>query len=204
MDNEWWSALRWGDFVMVENLLHQELSNVHVATDWGLKGLSFASSLGYVEIMKVLFDNGSCVDEQDEDLWTPLIYACSNGQVEAVKFLLHFGARVDVKCRANWTPLMRACNKGHTEIAIILIHSGVNLNVVDDFGWTALTHAAYNKHEETALLLLQSGVDVNDLFESQFMLNQNVIKTWINEHLDALSPKNLKLWKKYRLQDIFT
>lgn len=67
---------------------------------------------GYLEIVKVLIDNGAIVDYCTETKSTPLRAACYLGRADIVKVLIEHGANVNITNIFNSTCLMIASFKG--------------------------------------------------------------------------------------------
>lgn len=77
-----------------------------------LTHISYFIGSGYLEIVKVLIDNGAIVDYCTEKKSTPLRAACYLGRADIVKYLIENGANVNITNIFNSTCLMIASYKG--------------------------------------------------------------------------------------------
>jgi ankyrin repeat protein len=84
--------------------------------------LIVAAKWGYLEIVKLLLDNGADVNAWAWDTMeqTALMEASDQGHLELVKFLLQKGASVHFKNKNGWTALKLAGKEGHTKIVELL------------------------------------------------------------------------------------
>ena len=84
------------------------------------KQLIVAVQQGDRELVKKLLLEGTNVNEQDEQGWTPLHWSAGSGNVDIVRLLLDHHADVTVKGRDNRIPLMVARAAGLNDVAEIL------------------------------------------------------------------------------------
>ena len=70
---------------------------------------------GYLEIGKILFDNGAELDIQDKDDFTPLILAAHEGHLEFVKWLITTGVSIYKTDKFGDTALETSEINGHVE-----------------------------------------------------------------------------------------
>ena len=85
-----------------------------------------ACSAGHLDVVKVLIEAGSWLDDIDKLGRSPLIWATAGGYVDVVKFLLEAGACVTSE--RNWHALHEACKAGYTELVQVLIDAGATVN----------------------------------------------------------------------------
>ena len=98
------------------NLKNYEGQNVlHVAAS--SKNSSF-------ELIGLLIERGSILDERDHYRKTALHYAAENGNLEAVNPLVIFGADINAKDKRDETPLMLARKRNHSFIVEMLLEAG--------------------------------------------------------------------------------
>jgi len=120
--------------------------NIHTGYD---KALCWASSKGYLEVVKVLIEAGADVHELDD---VALCWASQNGHLEVVKVLIKAGADVHALDDAF---LRETSLKGHLEVVKILIEAGANVHAWDD---EALRYASSNRHEKVIKFLIEAGL----------------------------------------------
>lgn len=82
--------------------------------------LIYACHIGKMFMVKNALNNGSNVNETDEDGITPLHVAVSDGNIEIVQLLLDLGADKDVQDKNRITPIELAKSKNHLEIVELL------------------------------------------------------------------------------------
>jgi uncharacterized protein len=75
----------------------QNIDNVNYKDSDGFTILMYASSIGSIDICRILLDKGAQLDLQDIDDATALILASINGHTEGVRLLLEKGANPDLK-----------------------------------------------------------------------------------------------------------
>ena len=76
--------------------------------------IHLASSSGHADIVKILIEAGSHLDDVDRFGRSPLMWATKGRHVEVVKVLLQ--ARASVTSQGNWHALHEACKAGYTEL----------------------------------------------------------------------------------------
>ena len=115
--------------------------------DKGMTPLQAASSLGKLEMVKVLIANNADVNKaRDPDGATPLWFASHNGHLNVVKELLDEGADVDkFNPESGVTPLYVAVQNGHTNVVNALIEAGADTTMVGVSSNTALNIANGNQ-----------------------------------------------------------
>lgn len=85
-----------------------------------------AASSGHADIVKVLVEAGSPLDDVDKFGRSPLMWATTGRYVEVVKVLLQAGA--SVTSQGNWHALHEACKAGYTELVQVLIDAAAPVN----------------------------------------------------------------------------
>jgi len=126
--------------------------------------LQEAASIGDVELVRSLLDEGVGVDSWDDSLKrTVLQHAAIRGHKHVVELLLTRGARIDAK--EDWpggTALHYAAEHGHSEVAELLIAKGGDVNTKRGYpaGDTPLHSAARAGHKDIVELLIDKGADV--------------------------------------------
>ena len=110
-----------GDVEVVQSRINQG-ANIDETDNRGCSPLIVAAKWGYLEIVKLLLDNGADVNAWAWDTMeqTALMEASDQGHVELVKFLLQKGANVNFRNKNGWTALKLAQKEDHTQIAELL------------------------------------------------------------------------------------
>ncbi|MHC4556586.1 MAG: ankyrin repeat domain-containing protein [Planctomycetota bacterium] len=150
-------------------------NNIHIAV-----------SLGDLEQLTALINDGANVNSKDERQSTPLHYAAGAGRKDVVELLIANGADVNAKDTDGNTPGHVALGKRNRPILDLLIAKGANftsihlsayqgdldevrsyiekgtdVNTTDSYGTTSLHYAARRGHKEVVEFLVAKGADVN-------------------------------------------
>ena len=119
--DEWWN---WTALMYATTHYYFDISNI------------------YLEIIKVLLDNGADINVKNNEGKTVLHLASSSGRHEVVKVLLdNKGADIDAKDNQGRTALMVASVWNDFEIVTSLVDKGAEINAKDKDGKTALMWA---------------------------------------------------------------
>ena len=89
--------------------------------------LHLASSSGHLDVVRILINAGSNLDDVDKFGRSPLMWAAAGGYVKVVKLLLEAGAAFTSQGN-NWHALHEACKGGFTELVQLLIQTGAPVN----------------------------------------------------------------------------
>ncbi|MDF2678461.1 MAG: hypothetical protein K0Q97_2813 [Bacillota bacterium] len=114
---------------------------------------------GDVEKVKELLNDGTYVDVQDMDGWTPLMWAAQDGNDEIINVLIQAGADPNIVDYYEETAMVRAIYSQNAEAINLLILAGADPNMADSSGWTPLMYAAANGVIEPVQALLSAGAD---------------------------------------------
>ena len=126
--------------------------------------LDHASSMGAVDLVRLLLDHGADVKAQGkEEKHTPLHLASRNGRTDVVRVLLERGADVNARNTNNDTPLHEASNGGHVECSRGLLEHGAGADAQNLRNETPLHLASRGGYLDLARLLLQYNADVHAL-----------------------------------------
>lgn len=121
-----------------------------------------ASAKGFINIVKILIDNGANVNKYVTLGLTPLMSASGNGHLDVVRLLVEKGAKPDFAIKYKETALMHASLKGHLPVVKYLIKRGADPNLQNVEGVTALMFAVQNrKNFEVVKYLVEHGADLN-------------------------------------------
>ena len=139
-----------------------------------------------IEIVKLLSDPSSYLNNQNINGHTPLILASINNNRETVKLLLN--ARVDIDkqdIRGN-TALIVAASNNNYEIIELLLNAGANIDKQNEDGDTALTLSSQKNNTKIVKLLLDYHADefiLNNLNQSFYdLLNDENKEYFLNEY----------------------
>ncbi|MDQ7797599.1 MAG: ankyrin repeat domain-containing protein [Candidatus Edwardsbacteria bacterium] len=117
---------------------------------------------GGKDLIYLLADHKTPVDQKSIDGRTPLHNACSQGNINGAKALLARGADVNASASNGGEPLSLAVSRGFAELTDILIKSGADVQWVDSSSRRTLLHCAVIKgYGDIAGLLIEKGVVVN-------------------------------------------
>ncbi len=117
--------------------------------------LALATKANYIDIVRLLVENGIDINYQDEQGETALHVAARFGHDECAKILLDGNAlqKADPELIENtygWSPLFIACVDGNLGIVELLIEAGADLDRFDSSGWSAKEHASLRGHMKIA------------------------------------------------------
>ena len=145
---------------------------------------------GHKEIVELLLQNGTDVNQASKKGFTPLHIACQNGNKGIVELLLQKGAEINQASKKGFTPLLIACQNGHKEVVRAII--SYNLNKNDQI----------EKKIEDAKKLLQSFNHNQSITYTEYMqiLKEEFVKSLISpNHLlladERVFPKSLFIAK---------
>eukprot|EP00397_Hematodinium_sp_SG-2012_P042767 GEMP01047377.1.p1 GENE.GEMP01047377.1~~GEMP01047377.1.p1 ORF type:complete len:447 (+),score=93.19 GEMP01047377.1:25-1365(+) len=126
--------------------------NVHVADIMGRKPLDEACSVGALQTVRCLIEDGANVNHADKRQWTPLFHLLYGSQKTfgelatshtICTILLDNKANMHHSDKHGTTPFRLACVRGHKDIASLMIEYGANVNMrSSDGGVTCLRTAA--------------------------------------------------------------
>ena len=101
-----------------------------------------AAEYGNIETIKHHLANGTDVNVQDFDGWTPLHWAAMEGHKKIAELLIANGADVNMKSSSlGRTPLQHAAQLGHKKIAELFIAKGADVNAKSEGGHTPVDWA---------------------------------------------------------------
>jgi len=156
------------DITIVKKLLKKRGDDINVnAVDGdGDTLLYVASEKGNVDLVKVLIDAGSDVDQgRPTDGVSPLWMASQNGNVDTVKVLIKAGGNVNqARTTDGISPLFIVSEKGNVALVKVLLKAGGSVNQHNHNNQTPLNTASFNGHPEIVRLLLQQpNIDLNKI-----------------------------------------
>uniref|UniRef100_A0A383WLL7 Ion transport domain-containing protein n=1 Tax=Tetradesmus obliquus TaxID=3088 RepID=A0A383WLL7_TETOB len=116
-----------------------------------------ACSVGNLDRMRLMLQQGCDVNCCDYDGRTGLMLAASKGLAPAVKQLLVAGAAVDALDHGGSSALLEACSGGHDEVIELLLWAGGHLNVSGVKSAALLCAAVYEGDMQLLRRLLRAG-----------------------------------------------
>ena len=130
----------------------------------GKTTLMWASSMGDINIVRLLLEYGANPNIQDNRGETSLMMASSNNYTDIVELLLENNADPNIINSDGETSLLIASKYGRINIVRLLLENGVDLDIQDNRGRTSLIMAS--KEGDTlsyqiVKLLLENGADPN-------------------------------------------
>lgn len=105
------------------------------------------------EIEQLYTTNTNCINEINENGFSPLILACYKGNTEVAKFIINKKVTIDYVSDEG-TALMAAVVRGKNELVKLLLENNANPNLTNLNGTTALMYATQFKNSELVKLLL--------------------------------------------------
>lgn len=147
--------------------------------------LRSAASLGQVDLVVSLIQEGADVNAVDRAGRSPIYVAASNGHAKVVEILLSKGASVH-GALTRLPPLHGAAYYGHVDVTAILLAQGAAINGKDRAGTTALHQAAMGGQSEMIAFLANHGADL--VAESDYGTPITIAVHWNRpESVQALS-----------------
>ncbi|CAF1198500.1 unnamed protein product [Adineta ricciae] len=137
-------------------LLNQQHADPHNPSYNGFLAIHYASEHGHNECIKLLLTKSpDTVNQQTNQLSTPIHLACQNGFLATVQLLISYGANFQLKDQNGSNCLHMACGNGHIDIVQWLVEKqNVNVNECDYQNCTPLHYAAMNGNEHLINYLL--------------------------------------------------
>lgn len=136
-------------------------ATVNVKNQKGMTPLMLAVHFGYMELCKLLLDNGADPDAQDDERErTPLLMAVARVDTALVQLLLQY--RPDLERGEKiykTTPLAKATLLGQASLMEMLLAGGADKNCLTLSGLTPVMIAAALGNQATLRVLLHAGVD---------------------------------------------
>jgi ankyrin repeat protein len=126
--------------------------------------LDHASSMGAVDLVRLLLDHGADVKAQSKEYKnTPLHLASENGKTDVVRVLLEEGAEVNARNFENSTSLHKASAVGDVESSRVLLEYRADVGAQNLENRTPLHLASQGGYLDMVQLLLQYNADVHAL-----------------------------------------
>lgn len=141
-EGSFFNVIKNGDHVAVNLFLISGLKT-SLRDSEGKTPLILASEYGKDDIIKLLIDNGSNVNDKENKFGsTALHFAAFYGHLNAINILLGKGALLDERdVMYDSTPLMSAALGGHIDVVKLLIEKGAKVDTKNNDGITPLIAA---------------------------------------------------------------
>ena len=117
-----------------------------------------AAANGYIEMVRMLIENGISVNTRNRINTTALHEAVRKGNTEMTRFLIKHGADVNAHGQFGYTPLMLGVK--YDEIVAMLIDAGADINARSDSNNTPLHSAVSSLNVRSVKLLIEKGAYV--------------------------------------------
>ncbi|MCP4133998.1 MAG: DUF1963 domain-containing protein [bacterium] len=153
-----------GKVLKVRKMLKAGEDVNQVAHEYGFNTALYSSVINrFVDMVRLLLDNGAYLDYRDHNGATPLIMAAESGNLQIVTLLLDAGADISICDNFGRTALTTAVYRNHPEVVQVLLERGEKPDAIAGpfLGTTILIHAANKGYLELVRLLLEKGSNVN-------------------------------------------
>lgn len=120
-------------------------ADVNCRNNEGVTPLCFVSKCRF-DLVKILVENGACVNLCGDDKISPLHWAAEYDNYEIAEYLVENGADIEVKDNLGETPMHWAAWTGHYKIAELLLKYGVNFDAVNAGGVTPMDLIIQQEH----------------------------------------------------------
>ena len=133
--------------------------------------LDYATSLGRLEMVRILLDSGAQVT--GEQGWLPLAGAVENDSIEISNILVSAGASLTLPAPIGAEPLIqKAARANACRVLPLLLKAGHDINAYDEDNsvWPILATAILSNSQEFFLLALKLGADPNIAYQGKNVL----------------------------------
>jgi hypothetical protein len=198
-----------GDLTKVKYYISKKY-NLNKVDDSKTTPLMHASSLGYIEIVKVLVENGANINLQNIHGYTALIRACINKFPEVIKYLIQKGANVNICDKEGDSPLILASKIGDDDIIKMLIQNKADIHHLNKKNQNCLWFSTYYYNMSITFFLILQGVnpEVTDKYykKSSYDIIGKARDQLLINHIDfprisnSMKQQISKLMKETRLE----
>jgi ankyrin repeat protein len=183
-DHNFFNAIRQGNAAAVEAFLNSGTSpDSTECGDCGLSALCEASSVGKLEVVKILLRKGATVDIKSQNGSTALVYAVIRRHPDVASELLRAGADPNSD---HGSPLFMALTNEDVEMIRLLLDSKANPNILDKNGSTPLIRSLEGN---TLPLLFKAKDNINETtirkIQEQATVNLDIPKLLLEKRADV-------------------
>ena len=104
-------------------------------------------------------EDGTNVNYQNSDGWSPLHVAACKGHANIIRLLHQAGAELAPRTQFKLTPLHWAAYRGQQECVMLLLLLGAEIDILYPNKWTSLHWAAAKSKTDIVKLLLECGAE---------------------------------------------
>ena len=122
-------------------------------------------------------EDGTNVNYQNSDGWSPLHVAACKGHANIIRLLHQAGAELAPRTQFKLTPLHWAAYRGQQECVMLLLLLGAEIDILYPNKWTSLHWAAAKSKTDIVKLLLECGA------ETELKENFRVNSSWEEYYL---------------------
>ncbi|KAM9328301.1 ankyrin repeat domain-containing protein 16 [Pholidichthys leucotaenia] len=149
-------AARHGHLVVVEYLVQRVGMDVEVYNSDYKRPLHEAASMGHLDCVRLLLQEGARVDSLKRADWTPLMMACTRRNLAIIQELLSHGADPSLRNKDGWNCFHIACREGDAAIVLHLLDVAPDIwRTKSRTNRTPLHTAAMHGCEDVVRILLE-------------------------------------------------
>jgi len=144
--------------------------NINATFRGNLTILHYAIMERKFDFVKVLIEKGADINDQTNDLWTPLYLATSSTwrNDSIAEYLINKGANIEIGAKYGFTPIFNTVsysNEPNYYIFKLLIDSGANIDISCPkcCNQTLFIRCCYWGTTDMINLLLEKGIDINQV-----------------------------------------
>lgn len=161
--------------------------------------LIWASTKGYLDIVKYLLEKGASINCEDISGYTAIYYASREGHVGIVEYLLNHGAYLGGPNKDSFTPIFVATICDRADVVKVLLKGGDTFKRTDDVGPFFIAIVRRNFQIVQILLEFGEGID-----EESFEMKQSLeFCKHTSDRVDILNCLQDYLDKKNKLKEYF-
>lgn len=171
-------AARYNCLNVLNYLLEEELADPHNKCYNGYQSIHYACENNHYESIKILLLKcPDTINDQTNDLLTPIHLVCKNGSLEIIQFLILHGANYKLKDKNGLNCLHIASKYSHFNILQWLIEKqNANINDIDYNNSTPIHYAAQegNQHIINYLIDQNSKIISNNYGNTPLHMVSNI------------------------------
>ena len=156
-------ACKCGDVSTIANLVKSGYEIINCRNKHDRTPLHWASGNGYLEIVKILLDEGASIDAADIFGMDSLLWSAWFGHKNCVQHLLHAGAKSTSRNKHGYTWIHCAIQNNHSNVIELLSEEmqDFDKNIKDNNGRSPLHIACKYGRKEIAYFLIKLGCEPN-------------------------------------------